>query len=344
MARILIMRFSALGDVAMTVPVITSLAVQYPDLEITVLSRDIFAALFARMPQNVSFKGVNFHTQYKGVNGLNALYNELKAMKFDYVADLHDVLRTKYLRLRFAMQGVAMEKIDKGRKGKKLLTRREDKVLIMQKSSFRRYADVLEGLGFPVLLNFKSIYGDGRGDMNAIAPIVGSKAEGESWIGIAPFAKHKGKIYPMEFMEQVVAHFANRPNTKVFLFGGGPHEKKIIEGWVSKYPSLVSMIGKLKMCNELDLISHLDVMLSMDSANMHLASIVNTPVVSVWGATHPYAGFMGWMQLPVNAVQTDLSCRPCSIYGDKPCYRGDYACLWNIKPETVIRKVEGVLV
>ena len=85
---------------------------------------------------------------------------------------------------------------------------------------------------------------------------------------------------------------------------------------------------------------HLDVMVSMDSANMHLASLVATPVVSVWGATHPYAGFMGWNQKMDNAVQLNMRCRPCSIFGNKPCQRGDYACLTAIKPDVIINKVE----
>ena len=78
---------------------------------------------------------------------------------------------------------------------------------------------------------------------------------------------------------------------------------------------------------ELALMSHLDVMVSMDSGNMHLASLINTPVVTIWGATHPLAGFMGWNQSEENAVQVDLPCRPCSVYGNKPCSRKDYACL-----------------
>ena len=153
----------------------------------------------------------------------------------------------------------------------------------------------------------------------------------------------QGKIYPLELQEQVIAHFAANPKVKVFLFGGGKSEQDVFDAWIAKYPSVVSMIGKLNMRTELNLMSHLDVMLSMDSANMHLASSVNIPVVSIWGATHPYAGFMGWKQLPVNTVQLDLSCRPCSVYGQKPCWRGDYACLRDIKPEQVIAKIEGLV-
>ena len=187
-----------------------------------------------------------------------------------------------------------------------------------------------------------ALTGDEKGNFAEIEPVTGAK-DNLKWIGIAPFAKHMGKIYPIELQEQVVAHFATDPKVKVFLFGGGKSEQEVFDGWVAKYPTVVSMIGKLNMRTELNLMSHLDVMLSMDSANMHLASLVNIPVISVWGATHPYAGFMGWKQLPVNTVQLDLSCRPCSVYGQKPCWRGDYACLREIKPEQVIAKIEGII-
>ena len=97
------------------------------------------------------------------------------------------------------------------------------------------------------------------------------------------------------------------------------------------------------MYQELILMSHLDVMVSMDSANMHLASITGTKVVSVWGATHPYAGFMGWRQSEDNAVQLPLACRPCSIFGNKPCRRGDFACMTGIKPEMIFEKIDKLL-
>lgn len=342
MARILIIRFSAIGDVAMTIPVIHSLAVQYPQHEITVLSRSALKPLFEGLPANVSFLSGDLGGKHKGACGLNRLYSELRAMQFDYVADLHNVLRSKYLCLRFRLSGVKVASICKGRDGKRKLVARRNKSLVNQKSSFRRYADVFETLGFPVLLNFSSIYGEGKGDLSLIESVTGAKGD-EKWIGIAPFAKHKGKIYPIELQEQVVAHFAAKEQTRVFLFGGGKKEEEIFRSWKTKYPSVVSMIGKLNMSTELVLMSHLDVMVSMDSANMHLASLVNIPVVSIWGATHPYAGFMGWKQLPINTVQLDLPCRPCSVYGQKPCYRGDYACLMEIKPEQVIAKIEGII-
>ena len=342
MARILIIRLSALGDVAMTVPVVYSLAEQYPQHEITVLSRKGMRVLFQQLPSNVHFFEADFKNVYKGLPGLKDLYTKLKNEQFDYVADLHDVLRSKCLRFYFRWAGVPVAAICKGRAGKKRLVRRRCKVFEPQKSSFQRYADVLEVLGLPVKLNFSSVYGEGKGDFSQIASITGKKGE-QVWIGIAPFAKHKGKIYPLELQEQIVSHFAAKPATQVFLFGGGKEEEEVFLRWSAKYPSVHSLIRKVNLHTELDLMSYLDVMLSMDSANMHLASLVHTPVVSIWGATHPYAGFMGWQQQPEHIVQVDLSCRPCSVYGQKSCWRGDYACLYMITPEQVIEKIEQVI-
>ena len=343
MARILIIRFSAFGDVAMTVPVVRSFAVRYPQHEVTVVSRAVWQPLFERLPSNVSFVGVDLRGKHGGWWGLNTLYAELKAKRFDCVADFHGVLRTRYLSLRFRLAGIPVAVIDKGREGKKKLVRRENKVFEPQKSSFQRYADVLEALGFPVSPDFVSIYGPGGGDFAEIEPVTGPKGDGK-WVGVAPFAKHEGKVYPLDLQERVVARLAAMPGVTVFLFGGGGgNEREVLEAWAEKYPSARSMVGKLGMCAELNLISHLDVMLSMDSANMHLASLVGTPVVSVWGATHPYAGFMGWRQSADNAVQLDMPCRPCSVFGQKPCWRGDYACLRGIEPERIVEKVERLL-
>ena len=342
MAKILVIRFSAIGDVAMTVPVIHSLATQYPQHQITVLSRPNMAALFAHLPANVSFWGADLKETYKGFVGLNRLFNELKAEQFDYIADFHDVLRTKYLRLRFLLQGKKVAHINKGRKGKKALTRSKNKIKVQQLSSFQRYANVLNRIGFPVRTDFKTIYPSGKGDLSAFSSITGTKGT-DKWVGIAPFATHTGKIYPEKQMEQVIQSLDAQPNIRIFLFGGGKKEVEILSAWANKYPSATCIAGKLKMDAELALMSHLDAMVSMDSGNMHLASLVNTPVISIWGATHPLAGFMGWQQSEQNAVQIDMPCRPCSVYGNKPCAEKGYACLHQITPQMIVEKINAIL-
>ncbi len=338
---VLIMRFSALGDVAMTVPVIYSLAERYPGLQITVLSRKNFGAVFHKLPVNVHFLGIDLK-EYRGIAGLNKLYRELKTMSFDYIADFHDVLRTKYLRFRFLLSGIPTAHINKGKKEKKQLTRINNKILKQLDTGFVRYRNVLEKLGFNFTPNFTSVYNNKPADISTLQKITGEKGK-DKWLGIAPFARHKGKIYPLYLQEKVINYFAEKENIKLFIFGGGKYEMDIAAEWKEKYPRIIPLIGKLNMEEEIALLSHMDVVLSMDSANMHLASLVSTPVVSIWGATHPFAGFMGWNQSCNNVIQTDLYCRPCSVFGQKPCYRGDYACMYFIKPEAVIKHLSQAL-
>ncbi len=342
--HILIIRLSALGDVAMTVPVVYSLATQYPHAHITVLSRPFAHAFFDNLAPNVGFMEAS-NEELSSLHGLNMLYRRLVAKQFTAVADLHDVLRTKYLRLRFAMGGFKVAHINKHRKGKRLLTKPENKILKQQPTSFQNYADVLAQLGFPVNLEFTSIFSQTNIPSALIEEKIGTKAANERWIGIAPFSVHQGKIYPMPLMEHVVKQLiSNNPDYRIFLFGGGNEELKEITHIAKKHKQCIVASTVVKgLQEELVLINHLDVMVSMDSANMHLASLVNTPVVSIWGATHPYAGFMGWEQKLSNAVQLDMHCRPCSIYGNKPCLFGTYACMTDIKPETIVHRIKAVI-
>lgn len=338
MKRLLVIRFSAIGDVAMTIPVIYACAMDNPQLQITVLSREFLRPLFSRMPENVRFRGADLKKTYHGIAGLNKLYGELKKEGFDAVADLHDVLRSQYIRGRFFLSGTKVAHIQKGRKEKKRLTRNGHKMMKPLKSSFQRYAEVFEKLGLHARQHFTSIFPEGKGDLSQIATVTGEKGK-DNWFGIAPFAAHQGKAYPLDSMKKVVGQLSQLPDTRIFLFGAGSEQRQVGETWEKEFPAtLTSVIGKLKMDEELILMSHLNAMLSMDSANMHLASLVNTPVVSIWGATHPYAGFMGWNQPEENAMQLDLPCRPCSVYGNKPCLRNDYACL-QIDPTRIVAQL-----
>lgn len=341
MKHILVIRLSALGDVAMTIPVIYSVARAYPDIRFSVLTQAVAAKLFIQAPANVSVIIADVKGNHAGVFGLWRLFKELRKMNIDAVADLHDVLRSKFIRFLFSLIGVKSVIIDKGRVQKRQLTSRKNKLFRPLKSSIVRYEEVFMRLGLQFAPVFTSLYGNKKGDADLFSDIVSAKKE--FWIGIAPFAKHKGKIYPVEQMEKVVRYLSDKGGCKIFLFGGGADEIQVFNEWVRTYSGIISMGGKHGFEKELALISHLDVMITMDSANMHLASLVGVRVVSIWGATHPYAGFLGWGQLESDALGVDLSCRPCSVFGNKPCFRGDYACMAVLPPETVIRKVEQVL-
>lgn len=342
MKRLLVFRFSAMGDVAMTVPVLYSLLKQYPDLKITVVSRGAFQPFFEGLSPNLSFYAADLKGKHKGLKGLFRLFKELRQMKFDAVADLHNVLRTKILCTFFRLSGVPVKQLHKGRKAKKALTRSKNKVRKNLPTSFERYTTVLNRLGFQFPYTFSSIFTHPSPLLKEIFTLTGDKGE-QRWIGIAPFAKHAGKLYPLHLMEQVIEQLTQHSDYRIFLFGGGKSEMEILTEWEKKFPNTRTLSNQLKLRGELALISQLDVMISMDSSNMHMASLTNTPVVSIWGATHPCCGFMGWNQSIENAIQEELPCRPCSIFGNKPCLRNDYACLTQIAPERIIKQVNKLL-
>ncbi len=327
------MRFSAMGDAAMTVPVLQALATQHPDLRITMLTRTRFAPMFEWLPSNVQVKGIDL-ANYEGIIGLTRLYNLLKKADFDAVADLHDVLRSKYLRTCFSMSGKKVAIVDKGRKEKKALIghSQDGHPLPLM---IERYAEVFRSLGLPIDLS-KPVYPNLRQEsFTVVTHAVGKKQANEKWVGVAPFAAHPQKIYPLQQMSQVVLQLAEK-GYRVFLFGAGKKEADILSTW--ERDGVMSVCGKLGgLKNEMLLMSQLDLMISMDSANMHIASIFGIPVLSIWGATHPKAGFSGYGQTPDNEIQLDLPCRPCSIYGKKECQFGDLRCM-NIAPQLIVEQ------
>ena len=332
MKNILLIRFSALGDVAMLAPVVREVARENGDAEFTVLSRPMCEPLFENIGENVHFIGRDVKKDYNGLKGLYRLFRELDQMHFDCVCDMHDVLRTKVLRKFFRLHGYKVYKINKHRELRKVITAEGDKKKLIQlPTAFENYQSVLKECG----LNDNSNLNHNEMPISRNAELSTKK------VGIAPFAAHQGKIYPLERMEEVVRMIlCNDIAKNIILFGGGGEERAKMQEWADKYPNvhLASEYCK-NLREELQLMKKLDVMLTMDSANMHLASLVGTRVVSIWGATHPYAGFLGWGQSMDDSIQrNDLKCRPCSVYGNKPCLRGDMACM-DISPEIISCKV-----
>lgn len=336
MAKILVIRLSAIGDVAMTVPVIYSAAKANPQDSFTVLTQVFLMPLFMNRPDNVEVIGINTKGAEKGLVGLLKFASALVKYEYDVVLDLNNVLRSLIIRWHFQLGRKRVFVVDKMRKERQALTSRSNKVLKPLRPVIDRYADVFKAAGLHYTESFTSLFEAKPVDTSMMAAIAGVKSG--KWIGVAPFARYRGKIYPIEEMEKVVEKLSEREDVTVFLFGGRGYEEAMMEQWAFQYPRVKSVIGRYALDKELALISLLDVLLCMDSANMHFASLVGTRVVSVWGATHLYTGYYGYHQNVEDAMQVDLPCRPCSIVGDKPCYRGDWACV-QINPEKIVDKL-----
>ena len=331
-----------MGDVAMTAPIVAAVCKANPDVAFDVLSTPFFRPFFESLP-NLRFIGTDIRKQKNGLRALWALFRNLKngtmpdaplpqGETYDTVIDLHDVLRTKVIRTLFRLSGAKVFAIDKGRADKKRLISGARRVQL--KPMTERYADVFRKAGFavPSEPNFRP--------KEPIPSILSHQPKGnERWIGVSPFAQHRGKMYPTDRMPKVLDILLQHPDVRVFLFGGGDKEKRRATDLANGRDRCHVMIGVMSLADEMSLMSNLDVMLSMDSSAMHVSSLYGVRVVSLWGQTHPYAGFLGYRQSPDDCVQrADLTCRPCSIFGNKPCRYADFRC-FDIAPEVVASKV-----
>lgn len=336
---VLITNFSSLGDIAMTIPVVYPLCEANPDVNFVFATGKGPDGIFINCPANLNVLGIDLN-QYKGLFGFYKLARNLHHRYcFDAMADLHDVFRTKLMRAFLKRKDVTIATIDKGLKEKQRLI--SGKLREPVKSTHERYKNVFEQLGFKIGKDFKNIFDGGE---EPRSPLVPTKGDNERWLAIAPFAQHQGKMYPLEQMQLVIAELSRWENVHILLFGGGEKEKEAFDSIMRRYTNVISLPHiKHTFADELLMMRHCDVMLTMDSANMHLASLVELPVVSVWGATHPSCGSMGWHQALRDTVQLDLDCRPCSVLGNKKCRFGDYHCMTDISPEIIIKKIKRVL-
>ncbi|MFY0481816.1 glycosyltransferase family 9 protein [Flavobacterium sp. PLA-1-15] len=334
-----------MGDVAMTVPVIRAFVRQHPDVKITFISRPFFKPFFDGIP-NLEFFAFDAKERHIGFLGLIRLFNDLRKFDIDAFADLHNVLRSKVVRTLFALSGKKVASVDKGRAEKKALTRAVNKVFKPVTSMFERHVKVFQELGFQIDLssrNLGTIFPSKQKMDKEIIDLIGEK--NQNWIGIAPFAQYDSKVYPQDLMQKVIDLLDENPNNKILLFGGGNKEIQILNQFAEGKRNVIVIAGKITFKQELQLISNLDVMLSMDSGNAHIAAMLGVKVITLWGATHPYAGFLPFNQLIENALVSDRNRfpkLPTSVYGNKKV-EGYEDVMRTILPQMIVEKINSNL-
>lgn len=345
--RLLVFRFSAMGDVALLSPVISSLARKYSSLSITLVTRKAFEPFFYNVP-GVEVIGVDVDQEYRGIRGLYRLFRELcKLGPYTRGIDVHASTRSRILKLFFYfLTGLRFETIVKGRREKKAMIRSQNKILQPLPHVVDRYMRVFERAGLEAPVGRAPwINPDTQARALARSFLVGEKVEKKNgpWIGIAPFARHLQKTWPLASVRELMRLILNNPDYKVFLFGGGQRELEALRMLHNEFPQAHLVAGKLNLEGEMALVMRMDLMVVMDSFNMHMATLLGIPVLSIWGATHHYSGFGPYGQGPEAIVEVPLEklpCRPCSVFGNKPCSRGDLACLNWIQPAYVYRRLE----
>ncbi len=345
MKKILLLRFSAMGDVLLMVPVVRSLVAAHPDVEVTIATRPKFASFFAGIDRVKVFEA-DVDYRFTGFFGVRKLFFALLVKDdYDWVIDMHDHVRTIILRNLFRLFGKKVVVFEKGRKEKRRFIRKQNKIVKPLPHATERYRRALEQAGFSFsLLPGPWLTADSttRQQVQQWLDRQGLTKQ-QPWIGIAPFALHPTKIWPLANYPALITELHKMLGATFFLFGGGQQEIAYFNELKALFPQQVVIVaGRLRPQQEIALMPMLDVMICTDSSNMHLATLAGTPVVSIWGGTHPDVGFAPLGQEQAGVLQIsrqELPCRPCSVFGKQHCYRGDMACLTRITPADVVQKV-----
>ena len=329
--HLLVIRTSAMGDVAMLPHALRALKGRYPDLKITVATQPQFKAFFKGL--DVDFLDVDVRGVHHPMRKMWILASEMRRRGVDAVADVHGVLRSRIFTCAMHLHGISIARIDKGRKEKEQFIETGGRGMAPLRHTVLRYCDVFRSLGFE--------FDDPVPAVRAPHPNPFGEKHGV-WLGFAPFSAQPGKTYPEDLSRELVGRLSAMCE-RLFIHGGGGAEQVFAEEMERTYPNVTALFGKVRFDGEIDLIANLDCVVSMDSLVMHLASLVATPVVSVWGATHPSLGFHGYGLSTEGILQPDMPCRPCSVFGNRPCRYGDFRCMRKISPEAVAAKVRQFL-
>ncbi len=335
--RLLVLRTSSMGDVALLAPVLRGFEEQYKDTAIIFVTGKAFEPFF-RNSGNLHFFFPDFRGRHKGPAGIFRLFRDIRKVgRIDLVVDLHDVIRTRILRLLFGLTGTRFHKIDKGRKEKRLLIKGKTRAQL--KHTVNRYAETFARAGYIFTLpEGPWIFPSTLSAANAEK--VTGISDGMN-IGVAPYAMHLLKMWPEEYMIELLKKISERHEVRFWLFGGAGEAQRL-DLLRQKIPRSFLTTGRLTLDGELALMKRLSFMISMDSSNMHMASLAGAKVISIWGATDPVTGFGAWGQPEeyfIRIPAEELTCRPCTVYGRGSCRRGDHACMRWLTPELVYEKL-----
>lgn len=346
---IILIRYSALGDVIICVPLLYHLAQTYPQYNFYFVTKQIYVSAFSILPDNVRIIGMQM--QVDSIWSFAKKLVKITGTKARII-DMHNVLRSRILSVfLYYLGGVkTMARLQKVRRLRRAFLRSGGREPQQLPSVWELYFEVFLKAGLPLpkigpdFLKYKNIFIQKYGGWQALPGFWQDYASKPFFI-IAPFASRTTKIYPKDLMREVISRCI-QAKISVLLIGNGRNEEQQIRAYIIDFASkyLQSILEQpLSFAQELFLFSHAKGALVMDSANLHLCGLADIPTISIWGATSPRSGFDIW---PKNhAIHSHLDCWPCAIYGEKPCVRSQdqFACLKSISPILVWNAIKNIL-
>lgn len=329
-----------MGDVVLLLPALTGAASS--GIRMLVVTRPRFTSFFENIEGLETFEA-DFTGRHKGPAGLLRLFRDIRRnYTITMVLDLHDVIRTRVLGLLFFFSGTRVIRFKKGRSEKREFIENRTAVATTPPHTVERYHRAFKEAGMDVTLMEPPLFRFTDKEKSSVDPFL-SSAEGVKMVAMAPFARHDTKTWGVIKMAGLISLIEDYCDARFFLFGG-PQEREQLEELAVGRTNAVVVAGTLSARSELVLISRMDLMISMDSSNLHLAVMAGINTLSVWGGTHPGTGFGPWgghKHIVVGIDPADLECRPCTIFGSGGCGRSEekFKCLNDITAEMVFKRI-----
>lgn len=311
--KFLIIRFSSIGDIVLTTPVIRCLKQQVPEAEVHYATKNSFKEIIESNPYVDKLHLLK--------NGLDPLIEELKQENFDYIIDLHHNLRT--LKIKKALAKVPAYSFNKLNIKKWLLTALKIN-LMPHVHIVDRYLETVDAVG---------VKNDGRG-LDYFIPakdVVPDRdipaAQSLGYIGVVIGAAHNTKKLPLHKLKEL----CNKIDHPIILLGG-PEDREIGNQIASIDPiKIYNSCGKFTLNESADLVRRAKVIVTHDTGLMHIAAAFNKPVISIWGNTVPSFGMTPYFgnrggQNEIFEIK-GLWCRPCSKIGYNKCPLGHFKCM-----------------
>ncbi len=328
--KILIIRFSSIGDIVLTTPVIRCVKTQLPDAELHYVTKSSFAPVLKANPyiDKIHVLGHSWET----------LFHELEAEDYDYIIDLHRNIRS--IRLRSALK-------KKGKAFKKLNTRKwiyvNTKINVMpEKHIVQRYLEAAYELG---------VKDDGKGLDYFIPENEHVKdrdiplSHHPGYIGIVVGAAHNTKKLPVHKLKELCLQLAHP-----IIILGGKEDSDVGKELAAVDPvKIYNACGKFSINESADLVRRAKIIVTHDTGLMHIAAAFNKPVISVWGNTVPSFGMYPYFGIdsasPAEWIQVKkLWCRPCSKIGYAKCPLGHFKCMNKQDMSRVVAMIQRKLV
>ena len=310
--KILIIRFSSIGDIVLCSPLIRCIKQKYPDAELCFLTKKIFRDLVVHHP--------NISKVFSYKNSLNEIISLLKLEKFDLVIDLHNNFRSKMI--RFLLGGKSLV-YKKGNAHKFSL-------VFFKKSPFENEHVVERYFESVACLN---IYNDGKGlsvfisnemEQNYMPKI---KSIGNKYAVLVLGANHFTKTIPINKLEEIV----EKIDCPIVLLGGND-QLEIGNQLSLKFPNLNNHVAQTNLLESALWIKHAQYIITPDTGMMHVATAFHKKIYVIWGSTVPAFGFWPYYGSKnevrsIDIIVPNLSCKPCSRMGKSTCPKGHFKCM-----------------